>query len=73
MKLSNKAYDLLKLIALIILPLSELVAALSNIWGFAYGPQITATLIALDAFLGAILKVASDKYHAEDKNERGES
>lgn len=62
MKLSNKAYDILKVIALIILPLSELVTALGNIWGLPYASQITATLVAVDAFLGALLKISSDNY-----------
>ncbi|MBQ6413018.1 MAG: hypothetical protein IJI19_06035 [Ruminococcus sp.] len=62
--MSNRTYDILKIVALIILPLSELVSALANIWGLPYGAQITATLIALDAFLGSILKFSSDKYHS---------
>lgn len=67
--MSNKTYDILKIVALIILPLSELIAALANIWGLPYGPQITATLIAIDAFLGSVLKLSSDKYHAGEKYE----
>ncbi len=64
MKMSNQVYDILKVIALICLPLAALVSALSDIWGFAWGVQIAATLTALDTFLGAILKVSSDKYNA---------
>ena len=60
--MSNKVYDVLKIIALICLPLAALVSALSDIWGFQYGVQIAATLTAIDTFLGTILKVASDKY-----------
>ena len=65
MKLSNKAYDILKIVALVCLPLAAFVSALSDIWGFAYGVQIAATLTALDTFLGAILKTSSDRYNAE--------
>lgn len=62
MILKNKTYDILKLIALLILPLSELVAAVAHIWGLPYGAQIVATLVAIDAFLGAVLKISSDAY-----------
>lgn len=62
MIISNKSYDTIKLIALLILPLSELVAALSHIWGWQYGAAVTATLVALDAFLGAVVKICSDAY-----------
>lgn len=68
--MSNRTYDILKVIALIILPLSELVSAIASIWGLPYGAQIVATLVALDTFLGTMLKVSSDRYHrAGDKDE----
>lgn len=66
----NKTYDILKLIALLILPLSELVAALAHVWGLPYGSQIVATLVAIDAFLGAIVKISSDAYHKGDEDDQ---
>ena len=63
--MSNRTYDILKIIALIVLPLAELVSALAHIWGWSCGAEIAATLIALDTFIGAILKISSDKYHGE--------
>jgi len=70
MKLSNKAYDILKDLAQVWLPaIATLYAALSAIWGFLpYGEQITNTIIAVDAFLGAVLKISSIKYN-KDKGE----
>lgn len=62
MKISNKAYDILKFIAIIILPLSELIGSLSGIWGLPYGQEIVATLAAVHLFLGALLKRSSDLY-----------
>lgn len=70
MIISNKAYDILKFIALLILPISELISALASIWGLPYGTQIVATLVAIDAFLGAVLKVSSDRYHSEIANDK---
>ncbi len=60
--MSNKTYDVLKVVALIILPLAALITSLSDIWGIPYGQQISQTLISIDVFLGAILKRSSDKY-----------
>lgn len=64
--MSNRVYDVLKVIALICLPLAALVSALSDIWGFPYGVQLAATLTALDTFLGTILKISSDRYAKGD-------
>ena len=62
--LSNKAYDILKWIALILLPaIGTLYFALSSIWGLPYGEQIIGTIAAIDAFLGAILQISSNQYH----------
>ena len=64
MMLSNKAYDILKYIAQIVLPaLGALYAALAKIWGFPYGEEIVGTIAAVDLFLGAILKVSTDNYN----------
>lgn len=62
--MSNKTYDILKYIAQIVLPaVATLYFALSNIWGFPYGEEIVGTLAAIDAFLGAVLKISSDQYY----------
>ena len=69
MRLKNSTYDVLKIIALIILPLSELIGSLANIWGIQYGSQIVATLVAVDAFLGVLLKISTDNYNKETNDE----
>ena len=70
--MSNKVYDILKYIAQIVLPgLGTLYFALAGIWGFPYGEQIVGTLAAVDAFLGTILKINSDKYYKEGKDTVG--
>lgn len=64
--MSNKTYDILKYIAQIVLPaLGTLYFALSQIWGFPYGEEIVGTVAAVDAFLGAILKISSNSYYAK--------
>lgn len=62
--MTNKTYDILKYIALIVLPaLGTLYFALAEIWLLPYGSQIVGSITAIDTFLGAILKISSDKYN----------
>jgi hypothetical protein len=61
--MSNKVYDILKWVALVVFPaIATLFSAISMIWGIPYGEQITSTIIAIDTALGAILGVSSIKY-----------
>lgn len=73
MKMSNKVYDVLKYIAQIVLPaLGTLYFALAKIWGFPYGAEIVGTISAVDAFLGALLKISTDQYNKEQLPEEEE-
>lgn len=66
MKMSNKVYDALKYVAMIVLPaIGTLYFALANIWGLPYGEEIVGTITAIDAFLGALLGISSAKYKGE--------
>lgn len=65
MEMSNKCYDVLKYIAQIVLPaLGTLYFALAEIWQFPYGAEIVGTITAVDAFLGAILKISTNQYYS---------
>lgn len=65
-KMSNKVYDILKLLATTILPaIAALYIGLSNIWGFGFGKQVDETIqliiVAINAILGlAVIKSSSD-------------
>ena len=64
MKLSDKVYDVLKWIALYLLPaLGTLYFALSGIWGLPYGEAIVGTITAIDTFIAAILGISSANYN----------
>lgn len=66
MKMSNKVYDVLKWIAMYLLPaLGTLYFALSGIWGFPYGEEIVGTVTAIDTCLGVILGISSANYNKE--------
>lgn len=63
-QMSNKTYDLLKYIAEIVLPaLATLVVSVFGIWNIPYGEAIGATIMAIDLFLGVILKLEHIKYY----------
>lgn len=62
MRISNKTYDIIKFIALLIAPICTFIAALVEIWGIPYGPQIVATIAALDTLLGAIVIILKNIY-----------
>lgn len=64
MKLSNKVYDVLKWIAMYLLPaLGTLYFALSGIWGLPYGEQIVGTITAADTCLGVLLGISTATYN----------
>lgn len=66
MKLSNKTYDTLKYLACFFLPaLAVLVKTVFAIWGIPYGEQISLTIVAVNAFLGACLGISSISYNKE--------
>jgi hypothetical protein len=67
MKISNKTYDILKWIAMLLLPaLATLYLALSGIWGLPYGEEVSGTIMALDTFLGVILGISNAQYKKEN-------
>lgn len=61
--LSDKAYFLLNNAALVVLPaLGTLYAALAVIWGLPAGKEVVGTIIAVDTFLGVLVKVGETSY-----------
>ncbi len=63
MKMTNKTYDILKWIALILLPaLATFYAAIAAVWGLPYTEQVVGTITAVDTLLGTLLKISSDNY-----------
>ena len=69
MKMSNKTYDVLKWVAMYLLPAAgTLYFALAGIWGLPFGEQVVGTITAIDTFLGVILGISTSQYN---KNESG--
>ena len=61
--LNDKLYDVLKWVAMLFLPaLAVLIKTVFAVWNIPYGDEISTTIMALDAFLGAILGISSIQY-----------
>ena len=60
--MSDKTYDTLKLIALLVLPIGTFLSQFFDIWGIPYGAQIQATFVALDVLCGALVTIAKAMY-----------
>lgn len=57
--MSNKAYDVLKTISLIVAPLGVFVTTILSIWTQVDVAPITATISAVEVFLGSLLTMSS--------------
>ena len=66
MKLSNRSYDILKWIALAVIPASAtLILTVGKIWGLPYYDNIAATITALGVFIAAIIGVSTSAYRTD--------
>lgn len=63
MKLSNKAYDVLKWIALIALDAVGLFySTMSAIWSLPFGDEVLKTCAALALLIGTLIGISSAQY-----------
>lgn len=63
MVMNSKVYDVLKWIAMVVLPaIGTAYFGLATIWGFPYGEQVVGTIAIIEAFLGTILQISNAKY-----------
>ena len=68
MKLSSRAYDIIKFLCTRLLPAAgTLYFALSKIWGFPYAAEICGTITAICAFMGEVMKISSDEYYKDEQ------
>lgn len=66
MKMSNKVYDWMKWIAQVLLPaMGTLYAALGAALGWGNVDVVVSVIMAVDAFLGALLEGSTAKYNKE--------
>ena len=64
--MNDKTYDILKRVALIVVPaLATFVNAVGIVWGVPYTNEVTATITAFGVFLGAAIGVSSKNYEPD--------
>nr|DAK39918.1 MAG TPA: holin [Caudoviricetes sp.] len=64
--MNDKTYDILKRVALIVVPaLATFVNAVGIVWGIPYTNEVTATITAFGVFLGAAIGISSKNYEPE--------
>jgi len=66
MKMSNKVYDILKWIVMIVIPaLTTAYVGLAAVWGFPYAEPIAKTSAIVCTLLGAILGISTAQYNKD--------
>ena len=66
---SDRVYDVLKWICIVVLPaLATLYAVVARVWGLPYATEIPATVTAIAAFLGALVGVSSIQYYSDKED-----
>lgn len=71
--MSNKTYDLLKLVGQIILPaVAAFYGTLAGIWGLPFAEQIPQTIMALVVLLNACLNHESSSYYKSQLNNQND-
>lgn len=67
--MTDKMYDRIKAIALLIVPILTLATTLVNIWGVPHADLWAATFAALNVFVGAVVTVAKQIYERKEKTD----
>ena len=61
---SDKLYDVLKWLDMIVIPAAAtFYKALSAVWGWPFGEEVLATSAAICALLGAMLGISTAEYN----------
>lgn len=67
MKLSNKAYDILKWLVLICIPaITAAYVGLAAIWAFPYAEEVAKTSAVICTLLGALIGISTAQYNKEN-------
>lgn len=70
MIISNKLYDILKWIDLIVLPaLGTAYVGLANIWDFPYADEVSGTIMVVCTLIGALLGISNATYYKQQSLE----
>lgn len=68
MQFTNKVYDVLKWIVMIVLPaLAAFYGSLAATWGLPYVGEVVATINILSALLGTLIGLSTANYNKDNK------
>ena len=71
--MSNKLYDILKWVALILIPaLGSFYFGLARIWNLPLAEEVVGTITVIDTLLGTLLGISNLNYEAQKENELAE-
>ena len=66
MKLSNRLYDILKWVTMIVIPaLATAYVGLAAVWGWPYADEIAKTSAVVCTLLGALLGISTAQYNKD--------
>ena len=72
MTISNKMYDIIKFVSLIIAPIATFISALATIWCWGdVGTKVVATISAVDVLVGAVVVILKTLYDKQQKQLNG--
>lgn len=63
--MSNKTYDKLKVVSMIVGYAVTLILSLIDVWKIPHASEWTATVSALGVFLGSVLIASTKRYNAD--------
>lgn len=70
-QLNDKVYDILKWLALIALPaLAVLYSVLAGVWGWPYASEVSTTINAVIAFIGALIGISTKSFNGEQNGKQ---
>lgn len=71
--LSNKTYDALKFVSLVLLPgIAAAYFGLSQIWHLPAATEVVGTITIVDTFMGLVIKSSSNQYANSDQGTDGD-
>ena len=61
--MTNKQYDIIRLIGEIAVPVIAFITAICTIWNVPHCAEVTASLTALDTLIGAVVMILRKDYN----------
>lgn len=62
---NDKIYDALKTMSLVAIPVSTFIVAILGAYNYGNVERVTAVLAAVNALLGALVKISGEAYNKE--------